>query len=54
MAADAFAFHHRIATSNDHIWPRTEEDLRVFAENSQLFAAYHEPRRLRRPLLCQR
>jgi ribosomal protein S18 acetylase RimI-like enzyme len=44
LAADAFAFHRKIATSNDHIWPRTEEDIRNLAESNQLLAAYHEPR----------
>jgi ribosomal protein S18 acetylase RimI-like enzyme len=44
LAADAFAFHRKIATTNDHIWPRTEEDIRSLAESNQLLAAYYEPR----------
>lgn len=44
LAADAFAFHLKIATSNDHIWPRTEEDIRSLAQSNQLLAAYYEPR----------
>lgn len=43
MAADAFAFHQRITIGNDHIWPRTEEELKTLATEGQLYGAYRSP-----------
>ena len=39
QAGNAFAFHQRIACSNHHIWPRTPDEIRKYAENGQLFGA---------------
>lgn len=36
-AATAYAFHHSLASTNSHIWPRTEEQLKKFAEEGELF-----------------
>lgn len=38
-AEEAFAFHHQIAASNEHIWPRTLEQLKGFAQEGFLFGA---------------
>ena len=37
-AQRAFEFHKSIADSDDHIWPRTESEIRGFAEEGELFA----------------
>lgn len=36
-APAAFAFHQSAAATNAHIWPRTESDIRQYAENNELF-----------------
>jgi GNAT superfamily N-acetyltransferase len=38
LANLAYAFHQSQST-NEHIWPRTEEQIRAYAENGELFAA---------------
>jgi RimJ/RimL family protein N-acetyltransferase len=38
FAADAFSFHQLISSSNEHIWPRTEEQIKRYAESGELFA----------------
>jgi GNAT superfamily N-acetyltransferase len=36
-AEEAFAFHLSIASSNEHIWPRTEEQIKQFSDDGELF-----------------
>jgi len=36
-AALAFACHRRLAATDPHLFPRTAADIRLFAENSELF-----------------
>lgn len=38
FAADAFSFHQSISSSNEHIWPRTEEQIKRYAQSGELFA----------------
>jgi len=38
-AGRAFAFHRRVIASNRYVWPRTEDEIREFAEAGQLFGA---------------
>jgi len=33
----AFKFHKSIADTNEHIWPRTEAEIEVFADEGELF-----------------
>jgi hypothetical protein len=33
----AFAFHSSIASSDEHIWPRTEQQIEKFCEDGELF-----------------
>ena len=37
--ATAYAFHEGIAGSNEHIWPRTREQLEAYAKENSLFGA---------------
>jgi RimJ/RimL family protein N-acetyltransferase len=36
LAAQAYAFH-KSQSSNEHIWPRTEDQIRQYAEDGELF-----------------
>jgi RimJ/RimL family protein N-acetyltransferase len=37
-APRAFDFHKSIADSNEHIWPRTETEIRSYCDDGELFA----------------
>lgn len=37
--AKAYVFHAGIADSNEHIWPRTREQLEAYAQDNSLFGA---------------
>lgn len=39
QADEAFAFHLTVAQTDEHIWPRTSQDLQHFAEEGLLFGA---------------
>src|SRR5438132_13200721 len=41
-AHDAFSFHTSVAESDPHIWPRTEEQITEFIEDSSLFGAWQD------------
>ncbi len=36
-AGQAYDFHQSISSTNEHIWPRTEEQISEFAERGELF-----------------
>jgi len=38
FSSQAFAFHKSIASTNAHIWPRTETQIKKYAEDGELFA----------------
>jgi GNAT superfamily N-acetyltransferase len=38
LAVTAFEFHNSIASHNEHIWPRNEEQIRQYAQDGYLFA----------------
>jgi len=37
IAAEAFAFHQSVSSTNEHIWPRTEEEIKAYSESGELF-----------------
>jgi ribosomal protein S18 acetylase RimI-like enzyme len=37
LAKQAFAFHQSISSSNEHIWPRTQEQVEQFSKDGELF-----------------
>lgn len=41
-AQQAFNFHKSISDTNEHIWPRTEAEIKRFAEEGELFAVIRE------------
>jgi ribosomal protein S18 acetylase RimI-like enzyme len=41
LAEKAFAFHESISSTNEHIWPRTEEEIKEYSESGQLLGVYN-------------
>lgn len=37
-AGDAYRFHAAVVASDDHIWPRTKDQIRQYAEDGSLFS----------------
>jgi GNAT superfamily N-acetyltransferase len=38
LASAAFSFHQSVVSHDEHIWPRTEDEIRRYSEDGQLFA----------------
>jgi len=41
-ASEAFQFHQSVASSDEHIWPRTEQQIYQYANDGQLFGVRSE------------
>src|SRR5262249_34661727 len=41
-SAEAYAFHTSVANDNPHIWPRTLDQIRQFAEDGELFGVWNK------------